>query len=499
MKKKILFWIDGDTTSFSIPYYLKEKLDFEAYAIIDTPNKPKKFYKEQNFINFNKFWFYHDFFDFSNLKPDIDYLRNFEKKFKINLWELAVNERTFHRFNHFYKFSNEEILKILETECKKFEEIINEIQPDFYISLDPNFHHDELLLKLLQNYGTNTMIINQPNFKKTIISKITRYMDECNLESISDSKRSFSELQEELKKYDIFKHGIKQRKFFKTSKIDLLKSAFYYLFKYDNSNLKTHYTYFGRTKFKVLFYNLKSQFLKSKRQKFIDNNLEKNFNQNENFIYFPLSVDEERNILLSSPLYTNQIEVIRSIAKSTPPGYTIYVKENPSQSIRYWRSIEEYQNIQNIPNVKLLHPSVSNEKLNKNCSLLISISGSAGFEAAFYGKSSIIFADLGYEILSSVTKINSFSELSSTIRNSIEKENNPSDLDKYMKLLDREGVDFDIAQIQMNYQKLFFNSGWIADLVIPHEKMKLFLNENKSLFTELIEKLYGKINSKMTS
>ena len=116
----------------------------------------------------------------------------------------------------------------------------------------------------------------------------------------------------------------------------------HYLFKYDNSNLKTHYTYFGRTKFKVLFYNLKSQFLKSKRQKFIDNNLEKNFNQNENFIYFPLSVDEERNILLSSPLYTNQIEVIRSIAKSTPPGYTIYVKENPSQSIRYWRSIEEY-------------------------------------------------------------------------------------------------------------------------------------------------------------
>ena len=72
-------------------------------------------------------------------------------------------------------------------------------------------------------------------------------------------------------------------------------------------------------------------------------------------------------------------------------------------------------------------------------------------------------------------------------------------LDKYMKLLDREGVDFDIAQIQMNYQKLFFNSGWIADLEIPHEKMKLFLNENKSLFTELIEKLYGKINSKMTS
>lgn len=495
MKKKILFWIDGDTTSFSIPYYLKEKLDFEAYAIIDTTNKPKKFYQDQKFTNFTNFWFYHDFFDFNNSIPDMDYLKNFEKKYKINLWELAINERTFYRFNQFYTFTNNEILKILETECKKFEEIISKIKPDFYISLDPNFHHDELFLKLLQYHKIQTLIINQPNYKKTIISKKTRYVDDCNLQLISDSKRSFNELEQELKKFDIFKHGIKQREFFKTSKIDLLKSALYYLFNYDNSNLKSHYTYFGRTKLKVLFTNLKSQFLKSNRQNFIDNNLEKDLKLNEKFIYFPLSVDEERNILLSSPFHTNQIEVIRSIAKSTPPGYTIYVKENPSQSIRYWRSIKEYQTIQKIPNVKLLHPSVSNEKLNKNCSLLISIAGSSGFEAAFYGKSSIIFADLGYEILSSVTKIKSISELPDAIRNSIEKENDPSDLDKYLTLIEKEGVEFDIAQIQMNYQKLFFHGGWIADVQISQEKMKYFLDENKSLFVELIDKLYYKINS----
>ena len=495
MKKKILFWVDGDTTSFSIPYYLKEKLDFDAYAIIDTTNKPKKFYQEQEFISFSNFWFYHDFFDFNNSTPDIDYLEKFEKKYDINLWELAVNERTFYRFNNFYTFTNNEILKIIETECKKFEEIISEIKPDIYVSLDPNFHHDELLLKLLQYHKIHTLIINQPNFKKTIISKKPRYIDNCNLEIISNSKRSFNELEEELKKHNIFKHGIKQREFFKTSKIDLLKSALYYLFNYDNSNLKSHYTYFGRTKLKVLFSNLKLQFLKSQRQNFIDNKLDKNYESNKKFIYFPLSVDEERNILLSSPFNTNQIEVIRSIAKSVPAGYTIYVKENPSQSIRYWRSIKEYETIKKIPNVKLLHPSVSNEKLNKNCSLLISIAGSAGFEAAFYGKSSIIFADLGYEILSSVTKINSISELPKAIRHSIEKENDPSDLDKYLSLLEKEGVNFDIAQIQMNYQKSFFHGGWIADVQISQEKMKYFLNENKSLFHELIDKLYNKINS----
>lgn len=493
MKKKILFWVDGDITTFAIPNYLSKKIDIQAFAIIDITNKSKKFFQEQKFVKFKKIWFYHDFFDFKNSSPDINYLQEFEKKYKINLWELAINERTFYRFNRFYSFNKSEILKILEIECKKFEEIIKEIQPDIYVSLDPNFHHSELLYKLLRSNGVNTLIINQPNFKKTIISEKPRALDSCNLKNINDSNRTFKELQIELKKNNIFKHGMKQREFFKTSKVDLIKSAFYYIFNYDNSNIKSHYTYFGRTKFKVLMDNLKNQISRWYRQKFIDANLEKNLELKENFIYFPLSVDEERNILLSAPFYTNQIEAIRHIAKSVPPGYTIYVKENPNQSIRYWRPIDDYREIQNIPNVTLLHPSLPNENLNKNCSLSISISGSSGFEASFYGKPSIIFSDLGYNVLSSVTQIDSIIELPDIIRKSLEKKITPSELDKYLILLDKEGVTFDSSQIQMNYHKLFFYGGWIIDVEIPNDKMKLFLDKNESLFSELITKLSDKI------
>ena len=121
-------------------------------------------------------------------------------------------------------------------------------------------------------------------------------------------------------------------------------------------NVETHYTYFGRTKFKVLIDNLKNQFLKSQRKKYIDKKLTKDKKLDQKFIYFPLAVDEERNLLLSAPFFTNQVEIIRSIAKSIPPGYTIIVKENPNQSIRYWRSTNEYNEIQSIPNVELLHP-----------------------------------------------------------------------------------------------------------------------------------------------
>ena len=53
--------------------------------------------------------------------------------------------------------------------------------------------------------------------------------------------------------------------------------------------------------------------------------------------------------------------------------------------------------------------------------------------------------------------------------------------------------NFDMSQIQMNYHKLLFYSGWIIDVEIPQEKMKFFLDQNKPLFNELVDKLYEKI------
>ena len=69
--------------------------------------KPKAFFKNQSLVKFQETWFYHD--HFQNLgKPDIDYLSDFDKKYDINLWELAINERIFYRFNNVYKFSSDE-------------------------------------------------------------------------------------------------------------------------------------------------------------------------------------------------------------------------------------------------------------------------------------------------------------------------------------------------------------------------------------------------------
>ena len=111
----------NDALSFvGVPKTLQEKYGFEIFGIFDVTDKPKKFLAKQKLINFSKIWFFHDHVYKTNKKPDREYLKSIQKKYKVDLGLLASNERFFNKYNQFYKFSQDEILLILEQECKLF-------------------------------------------------------------------------------------------------------------------------------------------------------------------------------------------------------------------------------------------------------------------------------------------------------------------------------------------------------------------------------------------
>ena len=191
-------------------------------------------------------------------------------------------------------------------------------------------------------------------------------------------------------------------------------------------------------------------------------------------------------MLIAAPYYTNQIEIIRNIAKSLPIGYKLYVKENPAQSIRYWRSISEYKQILEIPNVRLFHPSVPAEILFEKCSLVLTIGGSSGLDAAFYEKPSIVFSDLGYSILPSVQTLNSLNDLPKIIRKSLQVKVNNNDLEKYMTILEKNSIKFNLVDFENRYNDFFYYSGFLASVDISESKMNEFLKSTESLLEELI-------------
>ena len=118
-KNKILFWVDVSLIQFGIAKTLQEKIDSDFYIIYDLNHHLKKSFMQQNLVNFKKEWYFWDNIG-KTKEPNIEYLKQIEKKYKINLWEIAYTERNFYKYNPFYKFNRKEILSIFEQECMFF-------------------------------------------------------------------------------------------------------------------------------------------------------------------------------------------------------------------------------------------------------------------------------------------------------------------------------------------------------------------------------------------
>ena len=494
MKNKIIFWIDAFLLHYCLAFYMQKKYDAEYYGIVDISNKPKSFFQTQELLKLKKFWFYHDQIH-SDEKPDLDYLSKFEKKYEINLWQLAINERIFYRFNDFYKFSDNQILSILEQECKFYESILDEIKPNLIIAEKPVYHHSHIFSELCNAKKIKTLFIGQSRLAyKSILSSDAFQLDSIkDFETIDSKNRNFEELLDFLKSSNVSKQLKTFKDSFTNSKIKKIKAAKEFLLFSENTNLKSHYTYFGRTKSKVVLHELLSSIKKKYRSNFIDKNLSMEIPDNENFVYFPLGMDEERNLLIGAPFFTNQVETVRHIAKSLPINHKLYVKEHYTMSIRDWRKTSDYDEIMAIPNVKLFHPSVSNNELLKNCSLVISVGGTSSFEAVFYKKPSIIFTDTNYSILPSVYKVNSIHELPSVIRQSLLTQVESASLDKFLQILEKDSINFDLYGYMSKMHEHFYFGGNLADVEITSPSMKSFLEKNKNEFENLADAHIKKI------
>ncbi len=479
MENKILFWFGADFTHFCMSYFLQKENNSDFYSIIDITNKPKKFFDEQNIVNFKKTWYLHENIQQNNESIDLDFLKHFEEKYNLNLWKLAINERQFYRFFKFHKFSREEILLILQQEAKFFDSILDEIKPNYFVIKEPSRHSSQLLYEMCKNLGMKVMVLSSTKIgRRIMISDSPTKFNDLDLDKTIEEK-TFKELQDILRSSGTRKSIEKYIKDHGKSKLETIKAGLNYLLKNNNENTETHYNYFGRTKFSVLIFMLNSILKKNSAEKYMEKELSKELPNDAAFVYFPLGVDMERNLLISAPFYTNQVEIIRHIAKALPIHLRLIVKETPAQKSREWRKISEYKEIQDIPNVILMHPNVSSEEIIKKSSLVMTISGSSGLEAAFFERPSIIFSDTVYSFLPSVTRIENIEMLPGEIKNSLTKKVSADDISSFMAILEKNSFEFDWLGINSKFKNEFYYGGGLVDVDISIEKVMNFLNENK--------------------
>jgi len=492
-KTKLLFWNNQFMLHYCLAYELQKNFECELYGIFDVPNNLKSFFKTQKIVNYKKKWFYHDHISL-NKKPDLQYLANFEEKYNLNLWQLAINERIFFKYNLYHKFSKNEILSILETECNLFEEILETTNPDYLLTIDPGLHSGNLFSQLCKKKSIPVLMLNLSKFpNQCYISQSIHTLDD-EINPVDNQNFSFEDIQKLLEENNLskdLKHLYSQIRTSKTSRIHAGMNVFLN----KNFNINSNYAYYGRTKTKLLVTELKISKETRKRKFFLDKNCHKKISD-EKFIYLPLNQEPERSLLLDAPYFTNQIETIRHIAKSIPIDYILYVKEHPTQGkARGWRPISDYKSIIDIPNVKLIHHDISSTELIKKSSLVITAGGTASFESQIYNTPSIMFANLGYRKMGSIEKITTLDELPKKIKFCLNSKVDLKKLSSYVSSLLKHSFIFDFFGFQIRSGNAFFYNENLADVKINENDMINFLKTEKSNLDKLCNAHIKKIEN----
>jgi hypothetical protein len=485
--KKVLLWIGGDLLNLGLAYYLNKQTNLEIHAIADVTTSLKFFLEDQKLVQFDNLWFFQEYASNNLQNPDLTYLKEIEKKYDLNLWGLINTERYFDsKINTYHKFSKEEILCILENECRFFEKILSDVKPKFLISYMPNFHYDYILYKMCKKLKIKVLLLGLARgfSGRCIISEDFDKLPKSDINKLIDKNfTSFEQLQSYLKKDDFYEETQNFKINFMSSKKSLFKAFFIYLFS-KNHNEK-YYTYFGAGKIKVILRTLWVNLLEKYRFYYIENHCLKELNISEPIILFPLHVYPEGSFVLNASYFTNQLEIIKHISKSIPINYTLIVREHPLMNTRGWREISFYNEIINLPNVKLISTLIPSDKILKKMKLIITITSTAGLEAAFYQKPTIVLVDTMYDEIPSVIKLEKIDDLSLAIKESLIKKIKPEDLNSYINSIEKKSFKCDIIGLSNNLMNKLFYNGFLSDVKITDEKFLKFINNNSEQFSIL--------------
>lgn len=492
MIDKILILIGDLWLYFGIAQSLKEKYDCELFGISIADGNEKQYLKNQNLVNFKKIWFYPDYLEDKNKEPDMNYLIHFENKYRINLWKLIYGDRRLQKeTQRYYEFSRKEHLLILEQACRFFEDILNEVNPDFLITRATTSHHDHLLYSLCKALGIKIIMLGRTRASfRVILSENIDRLDEIDILNQKYSRsKTLEEVQNYIKKYNFKKQIVNFEPNYKVSKIEKIKAAFEFFTTSNPSN--THYINYGKSRTAILKQGLaiKHRFRKNKIKSFMDKNFLSSI-KNEPFVYFPLHKEPERALDVGAPYYTDQKSIVKNIARSLPINFKLYVTEHPAQIIltTMWkRSTEYYQEMLDLPNVELVHPSVNTQEIIKKCSLVFTIGGSSALEATIYNKPSIILTDMDFVKISSIIKIDKIQDFPNAFKVALNQKVDPEELSEYIDMIQKNSIEIDKFKILKDFHTRFPYLGYLKESELPPEKVKGFLDSHKDAFDKLAD------------
>ena len=179
-------------------------------------------------------------------------------------------------------------------------------------------------------------------------------------------------------------------------------------------------------------------------------------------VLLPLHMEPEASLLNLSPEFNNSMELISWVSKSLPADAVLVVKEQPSMF--GMRPSSYYANLQRMANVLVAHPEIHGREWLARCNMLVTITGTMGFEAVAVDKPVLSFgAHQVINDLPTVEYANSFDKTRQAISKLLDPSADISHLLKVSRVALAKAINdtcFDLS----GYESLFKSENLHMDL-----------------------------------
>lgn len=372
-------------------------------------------------------------------KLDPAYIDYLEKEFGLpSLWPYLVVDRVI-MSNQLVReypydkppYTHEEMLRILQVHAKAIIKMFEEEKPDFLFCSVVGGVGNMLAWYIAKKFGIKCVHI----LPTCIRNRYIMSEDPCRFTSVDGRFRTFDASSspardsalgflESFRKEPIpyFEKTTpthqpvdrsKQLKFLNPAKgLNSLVVFTRGLLRHLSSNERRDYSYVGPWNY------LRDLFRRKARNLIGTDDLYDKFDPSEDFAFFPLHYEPEVALLFQAPNYTDQINLIRQIARSLPVRYKLVVKEHPAMVEFRPRSF--YKALKNIPNVKLVSPGISSYAITPHAKLILTITGTVGWEGVLLKKPVISFGHQFFNSLSLVKHCHEIESLPQLIKEEIE-------------------------------------------------------------------------------
>ena len=153
-----------------------------------------------------------------------------------------------------------------------------------------------------------------------------------------------------------------------------------------------------------------------KRKLLVPNKYFENPVEGEKYVYMPLHLIPESSVFVKASFYVDELNLMEQISKSLPVGWKLYVKEH--QAMLGERDVSFYKKAAELANVRVVQLNYYKDPKPwiTKAQGVVTITGTAAYEAALMGKRSIVFGDVPFSMIEGITRIRSFEDLPEAIR-----------------------------------------------------------------------------------